>query len=289
MLPSDKGGLCFILFRNTGLFRYHCNSCVIQKLAILLLGPKNVATNKKAEEDNMVDPGAAISVKLGVELVKRVTPKGIAWISTWIKGKKLLVVGQPRAGKTSFVNYLQYGLFTDPNQKSRRTRHIRKTAAFSVDMGRDKALHLEVRRAIDTVGQALASGHADNFSKYKPDTLIVVLNLSSDWKGDDEYSAGFYLEEFFSSLASRLHNSKGLRKSTKSIFVVLNKKDLVKPQKISSWARSADKLIVSKLTGPIGEKAKDIPIMPCTLVEDKYPGKTPNAIIAKIALSLVNS
>ena len=239
-------------------------------------------------DSDMTEPGV-IAVKLGVELVKRVTPKGMAWVTTWIKGKKLLIVGQPRAGKTSLVNYFQFGLFTDPAHKTPRTRDIKKTAAFSVDMGRDKALHLEVRSMIDTVGQALASDHAKNVSKYKPDAIVLVLDLSSNWQGDNEYSAGFYLKEFLLSLSARLNNNKGLRKSIKSIFIVLNKKDLVKPKKIAKWKKFTNKLLQKKLFGVLGVKSDDVSIMACTLIETSDSGKSANNIISKIALSMVKS
>lgn len=235
----------------------------------------------------MPDPTGGIALKLGVELVKRVTPKGIAWVTTWVKGKKLLVVGQPRAGKTSFVRYFQYGLFADPEHKTARIRDLKKTAAFSVDMGRDNALHLQVRSMIDTVGQALASDHAKSASKYKPDALVIVLDLSSNWKGNNEYCGEFYLNEFILSLAARLSNEKSLRKSLKSILVVLNKKDLVKPTKIASWTKSTNKLLRDKLFPVLGEKSDNVSVMSCTLVESVDSGKSANAIISKIALSLV--
>lgn len=237
------------------------------------------------ETAEMVD-GGAIALKIGLGLVQRVAPSGLAWIRTWLKGKTIIVVGQPRAGKSSFVQYFQYGIFTDPSHKAPRTRRIKKTAAFTVGMGRDKALQLEVRTAVDTVGQVQAEVHAGNVARFRPHAVIIVLDLSADWRGRNEYSGSFYLGEFCDHLSERLHSNMEFKKRLKAIHVVLNKKDLVTSAKVSRWRRNVEKILDQQLKPGFGTRTKDIPILPCTLIGDGDMGRTADAVISKLAISL---
>jgi hypothetical protein len=239
------------------------------------------------KEDVAMTPEAgAIAVKVGVELLKRATPKGLAWVSHWFKGYKLLIVGQPRAGKTSFVRYLHYGTFIDPTHKAPRTRKIKKTAAFTVTMGRDESLKLEVRSAIDTVGQVSAEEHADNVKKFKPHALIVILDLSAEWNGKTEYAAGFYLTELCIHLSEHLNRNKSLRNKLQSVLIILNKTDLVSSDKTKKWSAYVEALLQSKLSHSYGPKTSDIPVMPCTLVQGKDGGTLADAVTRSLALAL---
>lgn len=231
------------------------------------------------------DPGV-IGIELGVELLTRAAPAGIAWLTQRIRGKKILVVGQPRAGKTSFVTYFQYGVFTDPNLKSPKTRRIKKSAAFTVAMGNDQALKLQVGKTIDTVGQVSAEEHVRNVMKFKPNAVIVVLDLTSPWRGTNEYSAGLYLDEFCLHLSERLQRNKAMRKKLRTVMVILNKKDAVRTDKVNKWIGYSDKTIQNRLTPGYGARTNDIPIMPCTLVRSKEMGQSADAIISNLALSL---
>lgn len=223
---------------------------------------------------------------VGLTLATRITPKGIAWVSTWARGRRFLVVGQPRAGKTSLVRYFRYGVLADPDQLTERTRKIEKTAAFTIMMGKNQALQLRVRHVIDTVGQALASEHAINALKLKPHGLAIVLDLSTSWGGPNEYSAGFYLNEFCDCLSEKLHHTSALRRVLRSIVVVLNKKDLVRSDKRSRWKSSCGKLLNEKLVHSFGLKSKAIPVIPCTLLDGKDGGKSADQVMTHIAMSL---
>jgi hypothetical protein len=132
----------------------------------------------------MTDPTSGIALKVGIEVLSRVTPKGLAWIKSKFVGRDILIVGQARAGKTSLQRYLQYGLFTDPD--SPRTRADKVTASFTIGMGRNESLHLQVRKVVDTVGQVSAATHATLVNEYRPHVLVIVLDASSPWQGDDE-------------------------------------------------------------------------------------------------------
>jgi len=245
-----------------------------------------VTNQEPTSGETDVPDGSAIALKLGIELVKRITPTGLAWIRAWFQGRKILVVGQPRAGKTSFVRYLQYGIFTDPDEKSPRTRKVRKSASFTVGMGKDQALKMQVRSTIDTVGQALASEHAANTVLHHPDALVIIVDLASDWRGQTEYQASHYLGEFCDHLAGELSEHKKLRKKLKAVVVVLNKKDLASNSKIISWRRGTERILEEKLRASFGARVKDVPILSCSLIERHDTGRSANAVIEAIALAL---
>ena len=230
---------------------------------------------------------SAVVIEVGFELLKRVVPSGLAWVTTWIRGKKIMIVGQPRSGKTSFLRYLRFGIYADPSEHTPRTRRITKTASFTLGMGKNEALKFEVRNVIDTVGQVAGEEHARNVAKYNPHELIVVLDLTSEWRGTNEYSAGFYLEEFCDYLAERIDRSKSLKSNLKSITVIINKKDKDKAKRSNRWKVMIRIMVKDKLRHSFGAKAKDIPILACSLVEKYDKGKLANNAITKIALALV--
>lgn len=68
-------------------------------------------------------PGAeagAVLLKVGVAVVERVAPGGLALFKSWLKGKEVMIVGQARAGKTTFIDYLQYGFLKTRKRRPRR-------------------------------------------------------------------------------------------------------------------------------------------------------------------------
>jgi len=92
----------------------------------------------------MTGTETATLLKVGVAVIQRVAPSGIALIKSLFKGKEVLIVGQARAGKTTFVDYLHYGLFEDEKERF-KTVDVTGSARFNVRMGRDSALELTVK------------------------------------------------------------------------------------------------------------------------------------------------
>jgi GTPase SAR1 family protein len=231
----------------------------------------------------MAEVVSGVALKIGFQIFSRVTPKGFAWVrSKWV-GRDILVIGQPRAGKTSLVRYIQYGLFAEA--ETTRTRAIKKTAAFTVKIGRNESLALEVRKAIDTVGQVSAAEHAELAKAYRPHVLVVVLDLSGPWEGRDERSARYYLEEFFEYFAEAFKGSYLVRRKLRAVFVVLNKRDKVDEKKASTWLKKAKDILKEQLRS-LGTGIRDPIVVESSLVEDFDDGRSVNAIIQKIALKL---
>ncbi|EJN07453.1 Gtr1/RagA G protein conserved region [Bradyrhizobium sp. YR681] len=230
------------------------------------------------------DPASAVAIKVGMEIFTRVTPRGFAWIkSKWV-GRDLLVVGQARAGKTSLVRYIQYGVFAE--QETTRTRTVKKTAAFSVKVGRDKSLALEVRKAIDTVGQVSAEAHAGLAKTYKPHAILVVIDMSGAWESKDDNNARHYLEEFFEYLSSTYQKSRSLKRKLKAVYIVANKRDRVDPKRASSFLKKMNEFVRSKQQAKFGVDTIDCYVLESSLVEAFDEGKSANNVIQKLALKL---
>jgi GTPase SAR1 family protein len=134
----------------------------------------------------MAEVVTGVALKVGLEIFSRVSPKGLAWVKSKLVGRDILIVGQPRAGKTSLVRYLQHGLFAEPDTE--RTREIKETAAFTVNMGRNESLKLQVRKVVDTVGQVSAAEHARLSKSYRPHVLILLIDMKGPWAGTNEHS-----------------------------------------------------------------------------------------------------
>jgi hypothetical protein len=84
---------------------------------------------------------------------------GLARVHTWLTGNEVLVVGPARTGKTSFVDYLRYGVL-EPERETEKTIGTQKSASFRMKIGRDSSLELKVKRAVDVAGQIGPIEHA---------------------------------------------------------------------------------------------------------------------------------
>jgi GTPase SAR1 family protein len=73
------------------------------------------------------------------------TPSGIALVKSWLKGKEIIVVGQGRAGKTTFINYFPYGLFED-ERDTFKTVDVNPSARFNVRLEGTRRLRLVLKQ-----------------------------------------------------------------------------------------------------------------------------------------------
>jgi hypothetical protein len=248
------------------------------------VGIRTIGTFERHRGNEMADPTSGIALKVGIEVLSRVTPKGYAWVKSKIVGRDILVVGQARAGKTSLQKFLQYGLFAEPD--SPRTRADRVTASFTVSMGRDESLHLQVRKVVDTVGQVSAATHAALVNEYRPHVLMIVLDASAPWKGDDESYAGSYLAEFLDEFVPVFLSRYFVRRKLKAIFILLNKCDRLKESTAKNLLRKAKDLVHQKISPSTGFAPRAIVIRECSFLESYDKGVKASAIIQKIALTL---
>jgi len=233
----------------------------------------------------MAGAETATLLKVGVAFIQRVAPSGIALIKSWLKGKEVLVVGQKRAGKTTFIDYLQYGLFDD-EKETLKTLDVTRSARFNVKMGRDSALELSIKTVVDVPGQIGPSAHADLAFERSPHGIIIFTDLTSPIKGGPDRAATAWLLEFCRRLEAqwRAKGRKGNR--IKTVILVLNKMDKVDPKRVELRKKDFRKILDAELREARGQMIEEIAIMPCVLVTNPDGTKAVDGIIAHLAKAL---
>jgi hypothetical protein len=117
----------------------------------------------------------AVGVKIGVEVLTKAAPTGLAWFMTKAFGVTILAIGERRVGKSSFVNYFEYGLLLPKGTRTPRTLENRNTASFHLTIGRDQALRLRVRKVTDTRGHDTVREQVILIAKRAPTVLMFLL------------------------------------------------------------------------------------------------------------------
>jgi hypothetical protein len=145
--------------------------------------------------------GAAV-LKVGVTLMERHVPHGLALFRAWWRGKTILIVGQQRAGKTTFVDYLRYGVFGD-EKDTEKTLEVERSPRFTVTLGRDKALELSVRTVVDVPGQVGPIEHANLAFQERPHAIILFTDLTAPFTGPEEKASSAWLTAFCKRLEAK--------------------------------------------------------------------------------------
>ncbi|MGP0088634.1 MAG: GTPase domain-containing protein [Xanthobacteraceae bacterium] len=209
----------------------------------------------------------SIAVKVGVEVLTKVAPKGIAWLSAQMFGMTLLVIGERRAGKSSFVNYFEYGVLLSKGTRTPRTQEIRDTASFDLSIGRDKALRMSVRKATDTRGHDTPKEQAALVVRRKPTVLMIFLDVSRDWDASDEDYGYLYLKKVLEELNSKTIRSKGVSNNLKHLCIVLNKADEVDATEYQKKVRSVKGILRAFGAPNWGPGKDDIAIYRCISID----------------------
>jgi GTPase SAR1 family protein len=228
--------------------------------------------------------GASI-VKVGVAVIQRAAPSGIALLKSWLKGKEVLIVGQARAGKTTFVEYLRYGLFEDEKEKE-KTKREEKTARFNVKMGRDSSLELSVKRVRDVPGQWGPMAHADLVVDHRPHALLIFIDLTRPLRGESERASAAWLVEFCRHLESRWRIKGRKANRIKSIILVMNKLDKSDARKMESRKKEFRKILDAELREARGRMMDEIAILPCVVVTNPEGTKAVDSVITHLAKAL---
>jgi GTPase SAR1 family protein len=229
--------------------------------------------------------GGAIGLKVAIDLVKRPAMTGLARVHTWLTGNEVLILGPARAGKTSFVEYLRYGVL-EPEQETATTIETKKSATFRVKVGRDQSLELKVKRAVDVAGQVGPIEHARLAEERKPHALVVMLDLSAPLTGVSERASGPWLIEFCKHLDERLRDNATMKKRLKTIIFVANKADTQKPDALTRRIDGFRQILKKHLGMSLTTKVDAIPILPCTLVQTENGTGTADAVIVRLAKAL---
>ena len=232
-----------------------------------------------------VETGATI-LKVGVAVIERAAPTGMEIVRSWLTGKQVVVVGPPRAGKSTFIDYLHYGLFEDEKDTS-KTIDITATARFNVKIGRDSALQLLVSRAIDVPGQIGPVWQADVVFHTRPHAVLLMVDLSAPLDGTAEQATASWLEAYCKRLEAQWR-AKGKRGNrTKTMIVIMNKADKVEASVIETHRKRYREIIDTQLRDARGKMLEDIAILPCVTVNNPNGTKSVDAVISHLAKALV--
>ena len=226
--------------------------------------------------------GGAIGLKIALDLVKRPASSGLARVHSWLTGHEVLVLGPARAGKTSFVDYLQYGVL-EPQQETSKTMDLKKSATFRLKIGRDSSLELKVRGVIDVAGQIGPIEHAKIVEKRVPHAVVILIDLSAPVTKSAEW-----LSEFCKHLDERLRNNPRMKKRLKTILFVGNKHDTITPDVFARRAESFKRIIKKHLMMAMPTAVDSMPIMPCVLVDLDGAVAMADAVIIRLARALAD-
>lgn len=227
----------------------------------------------------------AFGVKVAVDVLKRPATKGIAWAYTTITGRQVLILGPARAGKSSFRDFLRYGVL-ETEQPTQKTVETQQTTAFRVSIGRDESLVLKVRSAIDVPGQVGPMEHAKIAEKRRPHAIVVMLDLSAPWAGDSERATAKWLIEFCNHLEERLRSNKTMLKRLKGLIFVANKSDTQTQEALEKRISDIRRIIAKNLDGVYATKVEAMPIMPCILIQHEAAQPLAEAVIIRLAKML---
>jgi GTPase SAR1 family protein len=229
--------------------------------------------------------GGAIGLKVAIDLVKRPAMSGLARVHTWLTGHEVLVLGPARAGKTSFVDYLRYGVL-EPAQQTEKTLNIEKTTTFTVKIGRDASLELKVKRAVDVAGQVGPIEHARIAERRRPHAVVVLLDLSAPVTGKSDRASGPWLIEFCKHLDERIRTNAKMRKRLKTIIFVANKYDSQSTEAAGKRIEAFRRIVRKHLGMSFSTRVDSIPIMPCTLVLTENTTSLADSVIIRLAKAL---
>jgi hypothetical protein len=129
-----------------------------------------------------------ILLKAAMSVAERSAGSLITRAIHWLRGKRVLIVGQARGGKTSFRDYLRYGILED-EKATDKTYDTTNTGAFRIALGRDKELQLVFRSLKELPGQVGPAAHANQAFEQRPHAIIVISDLSATLTGEPEKAA----------------------------------------------------------------------------------------------------
>lgn len=235
-------------------------------------------------EDNVTDAGAIVG-KVGVGVLRAVAPGAVAWLKTQVAGKTILFVGPSRAGKTSFINYLRSGSYTDPSDGIPRTQNTKNTGSLQLKSP-NGMLSIDLKKIVDTKGQDFPRAHAELVSKYRPHALCVLADASSDWSSSNsnpDKNGRAWLEEFLEGICEIRQTDHNIFRRLKSFTVLVNKSDLVTDESVRNRRSKQIKLITKTyFRGGTGRISDMLNVKFLSLIEDHDKGQS----AAKAALTV---
>jgi hypothetical protein len=242
-------------------------------------------------EPGMLDGGGAILGEVGVGVLRAVAPGVLAWAKAQVTGKTVLFVGPSRAGKTSFINYLRAGTYTDPADAIARTQSSGSVGGLQLKSPNGN-LQIEVKKLVDTKGQDFPEVHANLVQRHRPHALCIMMDASAEWSGagdpDPNKNNRAWLEQFLNRLCELRADDPNVLRRLKSFSIFLNKVDKVPDENaVKSRAAQARLVVSSLLRGRANRVVDLLNVKPLSLVQDYSGGKLPAQASVTLFMPLV--
>ena len=227
-------------------------------------------------------PAESLLISKAVDVVVRAVPRGFSRVKSWWLGKEILIIGQARAGKTTFRDYLEYGIFED-ERETQETAEIEATERFDVGVGRNQALQLVISSALDIPGQVGATEHANLAFARNPHALIIVLDQTTPLTGEPDRASAAWLSRFCRRYEAKWRANRGRRHRIKSVVVLMNKADKVDPSVVTVAKQAYEKIITDELRDARGKMLADVEVLPCSVVTNPKKTALVDSVISEIA------
>lgn len=237
------------------------------------------------------DPVSGIEGPIAGGLIKvaidRAGRPGIAKLFSVLRGKTLMVIGPRASGKSTFLNYVRYGVFQH-EQDAQSTYRPQNIQDFRLAIGQDKALTVSIRKAIDIPGQWNSKDLADDVFERRPHALVVMLDLSAPLEDpNDSRSTAIWLRQFCTEAEVRAHASKARKNRLRVIVVVLNKADLVSDEEFAEKRQVFEKIIDNGWKTARGQHHADPIFRRCVAVKNQDGTQWIDSILVDIGTGLV--
>jgi signal recognition particle receptor subunit beta len=218
------------------------------------------------------------SVAIAKLVIERGAPAGVERLSTYFKGKTIMIVGPVASGKTTFLNYLQAEVFL-PAHGHVTTLAPDETKPYQVSIGTNQSVKVTVKTTVDMPGQYTATQLANAAVAKRPHAFVIVLDLTN------ADSPGWF-EEFCIRLDQGWQNARRRRNRLRSVVVALNKTDLVDDPTISDQETRYREIASRHWTAARGPHMDDVVFMPSVMVQNPAGASSVDAIVVRLVKAL---
>ena len=218
-----------------------------------------------------------VCMEWSVEMMRRTLVGWFSRLTTYARGKEILIVGPGSAGKTKFAQYLRCGAL-DPEGQRNMTYGVTKSPAFVLGNGSEQGLMLRVRRAVDTPGQVGPRHHANLVGRRRPHAVVVMLDCSSALSATVRW-----LCLFCNDLDRVLRRGSYVVRKLDTIMVVLNKRDQIESGPSDELRQEVRQVLNQYLTVSLGpERVSSIPILECVSIQTGQGTTLINGVVTQL-------
>lgn len=223
-------------------------------------------------------------IELVVESFKYLISLGAAGIAAfeWTITETMMVVGPSLAGKTSLIDYLQYGILLPEGQRGRTRRPV--YAKHIIKKDNKSSLEMRIKSALDVPGPLPPQVQATDAIGEAPNLLVVMIDPTND-------EIKNWLDSFLVDYVANYQGPDGnaARRKHPVLFFVINKIDKIEHKQRENIQQQYRAIITAKLSSIFGSRASDLPLLLCSLIDTDEAVSLARNVAITIALELANS